>query len=459
MKTSDLNTRLTSTKLNENMFKKFGVKINLEKYTREQLEDARNQLRTKISQTEGDAGFNELLADDIYQKDRFMLDLLNTRIKEMLGEAKLSEKAVSKKQQRFMGMVHAAQKKGGKASSSEVAKVAKTMKKKDAKDFASTKHKGLPEKKKKKTKEGINSLDRPKAAFKNKPNPKTGEYDEWKPTTRKDNEIKTNWSVQQDITNRNGKIKAAAKKQAIRHKEKPDTPTLKNYLTQRPPRSENLEINMESKTMKKKMKKDSKKADKKKIIKKDKKKVPESLNKFDRRAQYAMIIEGLKRFIAEDEEGKAKDITAGTEMVNDFTGWMQRIGQYQTKSMIELADNIRANFGREASDRFKNTIQPALQQALDVLSQSRETITRAVAELAGEKEPEIPMGRGLGVPDSEPGSADSMNTPSPDIDQFAASDAASGGAETAGREKRESREVFRARRLQEAHSIISKLAQ
>lgn len=56
----------------------------------------------------------------------------------------MNEKAVSKAQQKFMGMVHAAQK-GGKPASKEVAKVAKSMGKKDAKDFASTKHKGLPQ--------------------------------------------------------------------------------------------------------------------------------------------------------------------------------------------------------------------------------------------------------------------------------------------------------------------------
>ena len=67
------------------------------------------------------------------------------------GGQELDEKAVSKKQQKFMGMVHATQK-GEKAPSKEVAKVAKTMKKKDAEDFASTKHKGLPEKVKSKKK-------------------------------------------------------------------------------------------------------------------------------------------------------------------------------------------------------------------------------------------------------------------------------------------------------------------
>ena len=63
------------------------------------------------------------------------------------GAEQVDEKATSKKQQKFMGMVHAAQK-GEKPASKEVGKVAKTMKKSDAEDFASTKHKGLPEKKK-----------------------------------------------------------------------------------------------------------------------------------------------------------------------------------------------------------------------------------------------------------------------------------------------------------------------
>ena len=56
--------------------------------------------------------------------------------------------AVSKAQQRFMGMVYAVKKGEMSAPSSEVADAAASMKKKDAKDFASTKHKGLPEKKK-----------------------------------------------------------------------------------------------------------------------------------------------------------------------------------------------------------------------------------------------------------------------------------------------------------------------
>jgi len=55
--------------------------------------------------------------------------------------------SVSKAQQRFMGMVRATQKGEMENPSQEVLDAAKSMKKKDAKDFASTKHKGLPEKK------------------------------------------------------------------------------------------------------------------------------------------------------------------------------------------------------------------------------------------------------------------------------------------------------------------------
>lgn len=64
--------------------------------------------------------------------------------------------AVSKKQQKFMGIVHGLQK--GTVKPSEVSKkaqkVAKQMKPKSATDFASTKHKGLPTKVKKENVDG-----------------------------------------------------------------------------------------------------------------------------------------------------------------------------------------------------------------------------------------------------------------------------------------------------------------
>ena len=55
--------------------------------------------------------------------------------------------AVSKKQQRFFGIVRAIQKGEMAPTTPETAKAAADMKKSDVKDFASTKHKKLPEKK------------------------------------------------------------------------------------------------------------------------------------------------------------------------------------------------------------------------------------------------------------------------------------------------------------------------
>ena len=56
--------------------------------------------------------------------------------------------AVSKKQQKFFGIVRSVQKGEQSPTTPEVAKAAADMKKGDVKKFASTKHKGLPEKKK-----------------------------------------------------------------------------------------------------------------------------------------------------------------------------------------------------------------------------------------------------------------------------------------------------------------------
>ena len=71
-------------------------------------------------------------------------DFIAAMKKKEHGAKALGEKAVSKAQQKFMGMVYAT-KKGEKEPGAAVAKSAKGMTKKAAKDFASTKHKGLPQ--------------------------------------------------------------------------------------------------------------------------------------------------------------------------------------------------------------------------------------------------------------------------------------------------------------------------
>jgi hypothetical protein len=70
------------------------------------------------------------------------------KMKEEVTLQDIVEKAVSKSQQKFMGMVHAKKKGEMKGGSEEVKKATSSMTGKEAEKFASTKHKGLPEKKK-----------------------------------------------------------------------------------------------------------------------------------------------------------------------------------------------------------------------------------------------------------------------------------------------------------------------
>lgn len=82
------------------------------------------------------------------------IDATNKKAK-ITPEGEMTEKSVSRKQQSAMGIALAA--KRGDIPKSKLKGASKEMVKmseKDLEDFASTKHKGLPEKKKKETKEG-----------------------------------------------------------------------------------------------------------------------------------------------------------------------------------------------------------------------------------------------------------------------------------------------------------------
>ena len=79
---------VTSKQLNESLAKTFGYKINLEQFTDVQLEDARNKLRTKISQFELSESFDSMLESPEYQKTRMFLDTIN---QELLERVKADE--------------------------------------------------------------------------------------------------------------------------------------------------------------------------------------------------------------------------------------------------------------------------------------------------------------------------------------------------------------------------------
>ena len=449
MKTSDFRNKPTSSQLKENMNKMFGVNVNLTKYSREQLEDMRNRLRTKVFQQEGKAGINDLLTNETYQKDKAMLALLNTRIKEMLGEnlkqlkdkmIELSEakkgvkapkykihakgtagkdydgdgKVETPKDEVWGSRAKAAAKSGkpfeeGKDSKPDFLDMDKDGDKKEPMKKATKDKKAGPKKGVNpfaKVKEGFPTVDDAKKAAAGTANMKPGE--------------KKKSSTGGEITKTATGLKHTAGK---------------NYGGEDAPKTP-----------------DSDKKAKK--TKESVSKLAEANARFKHNVKF--VNESLGFLLNEDEEGKAKAITAAGDMVNDYTSWMQRVGQYQTKTMIELADAIKADFGAAEAEAFKQAVGPALSATLEVLTQQREAVSNAVAVLAGEATPDAAMGM---EPSMDMPPADGMDMAPPDemnapADEFGASDAAAGMG-TTGREMRESK--F-ARKLAESHSILSKLA-
>ena len=82
MKTTDIFKKATAKTLNESMMRVFGKKLNLESFNLEQLQDARNKLRTQLSQLRNQSGFNETIENEAVTQAQWMLDAINAEIAE-----------------------------------------------------------------------------------------------------------------------------------------------------------------------------------------------------------------------------------------------------------------------------------------------------------------------------------------------------------------------------------------
>ena len=560
MKTNDFTFQLTSKELKENIEKQFGSKINLEKYSREQLEDMRNKLRTRIFQQENATGINDLLTNETYQKDKAMVALLNTRIKEMLGEdiKKLRDRIdqINEAKKGTHPPKPAIKGKGSKpaAGDGDLANNYPPYDKVTRGDvIAGATGKDQKGGKAKTTKEGFGDLgtnrdDSVKGGSGMKPGSKYGgsrskfDVNKDEPAGEPDSPSADKFasfkygddtffpdpetsataitSTDDDpYSKRQRGLRRVAKGQGtgtvVSPSERMERRMASQYLELmsdgEPVTDDEIQdvvdtmrasekyrervmkrVQMESKIMEApksekqrkaaaialsaerggkkpkpgtasaemsnmpedELRKFAKKPKGKELPEKAPKKVKEANEIYNHHVQ--IVNESLVSLLRENEEEKAKAITAAGDIVNDYTSWMQRVGQYQTKSMIELFDSIRADFGPQEADTFKAAVVPALDATLDVLMQQREAISNAVAVLAGEAAPEGPamgatpavgptanIGTEPGVPSAEP---DQMNT----ADMTAAAEPAA-----TGREVRESKVI---QKIRESHSIMSKLS-
>ena len=114
MNLKEITKPITVESLNETLAKRFGKKLNVQNYTNEQLDDARNKLRTQLSSIETTESFDDVHKNDKYQKSKLMLDILNAEISERENIAEFSkddEKEADKDSKKM-------QKKGSHATSS-----------------------------------------------------------------------------------------------------------------------------------------------------------------------------------------------------------------------------------------------------------------------------------------------------------------------------------------------------
>jgi hypothetical protein len=158
----------------------------------------------------------------------------------------------------------------------------------------------------------------------------------------------------------------------------------------------------------------------------------------DERDSVSVAIDEAIENLNEGEEDKAELVMAAKDMVDRVTGWMEDTAEMQTESMLELADAIRDEMGSEQSEAFTNTVKPALEAMYSAMESTRDTLTQGVGMLTGEAEPMDTMGDDDMDMDMDMEPTDDDDMDSAEEDDFEASDAAAGGEEETGREKRES---------------------
>jgi hypothetical protein len=140
----------------------------------------------------------------------------------------------------------------------------------------------------------------------------------------------------------------------------------------------------------------------------------------------------------EGEVGNAEVLLAAKDMVDSVQDAIEKVGKMQNEQLPQLLDSIRDQIGSEQAESFKNAVGETLNTLMQNLQAAREGVDTGVRVLSGEQ-----VDNPMAMPgdDLSGDMAELPPAPMSDLDQdegdgFAASDAAVGGAEELGREKR-----------------------
>ena len=96
MQSIELTKPITTESLLKEFESRFNQTMDLSKFTKEELEDMANKVRTKIHEITQNTHFGQELKDNSYQKSQAMLDIVNQAIKEY-GEKTIDSNPILKK--------------------------------------------------------------------------------------------------------------------------------------------------------------------------------------------------------------------------------------------------------------------------------------------------------------------------------------------------------------------------
>jgi len=140
----------------------------------------------------------------------------------------------------------------------------------------------------------------------------------------------------------------------------------------------------------------------------------------------------------EGEVGNAEVLLAAKDMVDSIQDAIEKVGKMQNEQLPQLLDSIRDQIGSEQAEGFKNAVGSTLETLMGQLQAAREGVDNGVRILSGEAVDQ-PMAmpnaaNELGAEQPAPVPASDLDTD--ETDSFAATDAAAGGTEELGRERR-----------------------
>ena len=378
MKTIDLfKINRTSKRLNESMFKTFGRKLNLETFTIEQLEDARNKLRTQIYTARSSSGFNENIENDALTQAQWIHDaivselmdrnepIVDTTVDEggasMPGDQYLSIPADQTKlsigqqmaqdgityspdkEDELIGLMSQYMKKAGMSS-------------KQIRYYLSYDEDFIPDQ--------LSDL------------PRQGVKEEAPPTAKGERmvkHIKKGYAKDGELTDKERGIAYAT---AWKQHNKNESVTTGDDMTR----------------------------------------------------------------LQEGEIQQASAIVTAKTMVDRVGRWIEELSGMENDTLLQLGDSIRDEMGQEQAKGFIEAVAPAIQQALENLKTTREALASGVRTLTGEEQSAGMLGAEPAADmTAEPDAMNpDMGVAEPAGDEFGAAEPAAGGAEEAGREMRES---------------------